>query len=126
MLAQFLRFVQVGMLCTAIHYLILALGVEWLGGDAVVASTAGFAVSATVNYLLNRRYTYSSSEPHPVLFLRFVTVLGIGLVLNALFMLLLHGYLRWHYVLAQLFATGCTLVWNFLAHRYWTFSRSKT
>lgn len=122
---QFMRFVLVGALCTGIQYLLLVVGVEWLGLDAVLASTLGYLASAAANYHLNRRYTYTSDAPHAVLVWRFVTVLAIGSVLNALFMQLLHGYLHLQYVLAQLLATGGTLIWNFCAHRYWTFSRSK-
>jgi putative flippase GtrA len=125
MLQQFMRFLLVGALCTGIQYLLLVMGVELLGLDAVLASTLGYLTSAAVNYLLNRRYTYASGAPHSALVWRFVTVLAIGSVLNALFMQLLHGYLHWSYVLAQLFATGGTLVWNFCAHRCWTFSRRK-
>jgi putative flippase GtrA len=124
-LTQFMRFLLVGALCTGIQYLLLVMGVEWLGLDAVLASTLGYLASAAVNYLLNRRYTYASGARHSVLVWRFVTVLAIGSVLNALFIQLLHGYLHWAYVLAQLFATGGTLIWNFCAHRCWTFSRSK-
>jgi putative flippase GtrA len=121
-----MRFLLVGAVCTGIQYLLLVMGVEWLGVDAVLASTLGYLVSAAINYLLNRRYTYASGAPHAVLVWRFVTVLAIGSVLNALFMLLLHGYLHWQYALAQLFATGGALIWNFSAHRHWTFSGSKT
>jgi len=123
---QFLRFVLVGALCTAIHYLLLAAGVEWLGVEAVVASTFGYLVSAVVNYLLSRSYTFASAAAHAALVWKYVLVLGAGLLLNALFMQLLHGYLEWHYVLAQLVATCVNLVSNFIAHRAWTFSRSKT
>jgi len=122
---QFGRFLQVGALCTAMQYLLLVTGVEWLGMNAVFASSVGYVVSAVANYLLNRRYTYASQAPHRALVWRFVAVMAVGSVLNALFMQLLHGYLHWQYVLAQLSATGAALVWNFCAHRYWTFSRSK-
>lgn len=123
-LAQFMRFVQVGMLCTGIQYILLAIGVEGLGLGAVAASTLGFLASSAVNYVLNRRYTYASNASHAVLVCRFVAVLAIGLLLNGLVMQLLHGYLHWQYVVAQLVATGATLLWNFSAHRCWTFSRS--
>ncbi|MEO6080390.1 MAG: GtrA family protein [Steroidobacteraceae bacterium] len=122
--AQFLRFAMVGALCTVIQYLLLAAGVEWLEMDAVVASTLGYLASAVANYLLNRRYTYGSGAPHATLVLRFVAVLVTGLALNTLFMQLLHGYLQWQYMLAQLCATAVNLLWNFSAHRHWTFLRS--
>jgi putative flippase GtrA len=123
---QFSRFLLAGALCTAIQYLLLAVGVEWLGVDAVVASTVGYLVSAVVNYLLSRSYTFATDAPHAALVWRYVLVLVAGLLLNALFMQLLHGYLQWHYVLAQLVATCVNLISNFIAHRIWTFSRSKT
>jgi putative flippase GtrA len=123
-LPQFRRFAMVGALCAALQYLLLAAGVEWLEMDAVVASVLGYLASAGVNYLLNRRYTYASGASHARLVWRFVTVLAVGLALNALFMALLQGYLHWQYILAQLFATAVTLLWNFCAHRHWTFSRS--
>ena len=124
-LPQFSRFVLVGAVCTGIQYAILGLGVEWLGLSAVAASTIGFLLGAVANYLLNRRYTFNSAAPHVVSIGKFAAVVSTGLLLNALFMQLLHGYLHWGYVLAQLFATGGTLIWNFCAHRCWTFSRSK-
>lgn len=123
---QFLRFALVGTLCTAIQYLLLAVGVEWLGMNAVVASTLGYLVSAVVNYMLSRSYTFASAAPHSAVIWKYVLVLGAGLLLNALFMQLLHGYLEWHYGLAQLVATCVNLGSNFIAHRIWTFSRSKT
>jgi putative flippase GtrA len=124
--AQFIRFALVGGLCTGIQYALLAAGVEWLQLDAVLASTLGYAASSVVSYLLNRRYTYTSDAPHAALVWKYVLVLGAGLLLNALFMQLLHGYLQWHYVVAQLVATCAGLIWNFSAHRFWTFSRSKS
>jgi putative flippase GtrA len=122
--SQFFRFALVGALCTAIQYLLLATGVEWLGADPVAASTVGYVVSAVFNYLLSRSYTFSSAASHGSLVWKYVVVLGSGLLLNGLFMQLLHGYLQWHYVPAQLVATGVVLFTNFWGHRIWTFSRS--
>jgi len=123
-LQQFLRFAAAGGLSTAIQYAVLAAGVEWLGIGAVAASTTGFVASAAVNYWVNRSYTFGSTAPHAALVWKFLTVLAAGLLLNALFMQLLHGYLHWHYLLAQLLTTGINMLCNFTAHRFWTFSRS--
>lgn len=118
---EFLRFALVGGLCTALQYLVLILGVEVLGVDAVLASGIGFVLSAVLNYMLNRQFTWASSVPHAIAMRRFITVLAIGLALNLLGMRLLHGYLGWHYVLSQVLTTVMTLLWNFTAHRQWTF-----
>jgi putative flippase GtrA len=119
---ELLRFLLVGGFCTALQYVVLVAGVELANIDAVVASAAGFLGSATVNYLLNRRFTWASQVPHGVAVRRFITVLVIGLALNVLGMRLLHGYLHWHYVFAQVLTTVVTLSWNFTGHRHWTFA----
>jgi putative flippase GtrA len=119
---ELLRFLLVGGLCTLLQYLMLVAGVELLHADAVVTSAAGFITSAAVNYLLNRRFTWRSDVAHAVAVRRFLVVLAIGLALNVLGMRLLHGYLRWHYVLSQVLTTMVTLSWNFAAHRHWTFA----
>jgi putative flippase GtrA len=119
---ELLRFLLVGGFCTALQYMVLVAGVEFAHADAVIASAAGFLVSAVVNYLLNRRFTWASNVPHGRAVRRFITVLLIGLALNVLGMRLLHGYLHWHYVFAQVLTTVVTLLWNFTGHRDWTFA----
>jgi putative flippase GtrA len=118
---QFSRFVLVGLVCTGLQYLLLVAGVEWLRLNAVFASAVGYLVSAGLSYALNRRITFGSLAPHRRALLRFVVVMAMGLLLNSACMQLLHGALQWHYVLAQLLATAMTTLWNFIAHRSWTF-----
>lgn len=120
--AQLVRFVVVGVVCTGLQYLALALGVELVGAPAVTASGAGFLASAGLNYLLNRRFTFGGVAPHARAIGRFVLVVGAGLALNTLFMQLLHGYLGWQYLLAQVATTAVTTLWNFTAHRQYTFA----
>ena len=123
---ELLRFLLVGGLCTLLQYLVLVAGVELLSVDAVLASATGFLTSASVNYFLNRRYTWPSNLAHGVAIRRFTAVVAIGLALNVLGMRLLHGYLRWHYVLSQVLTTVLTLSWNFAGHRRWTFATAGT
>jgi putative flippase GtrA len=121
LLPQFSRYAQVSVVSAIIQYSTLAIGVS-LGIGAVSASCAGYVLGAFTGYVLNRGYTYASQAAHVSAVPRFVAVILVGLVLNALFMHLLHGYLGWHYLLAQVLTTGITMIWNFTAHRHWTFS----
>jgi putative flippase GtrA len=118
---QFLTFAGVGALATGIQYVILFLGVTFLGADPVAASTAGFALSALVNYLLNHRVTFRSELAHRRALPRFVTVVALGLVLTALLMDLGVHRLGLHYFPVQVATTGIVLLWNFIASRRWTF-----
>jgi putative flippase GtrA len=118
---QFVRFLMVGGACTAFHYLVL-IGLVHLGWAAVPASSLGFSLSAVLNYALNRRLTFRSDAAHRRAVPRFALVALSGLALNAALLGLLHDGLGWHYLLAQVFATVGTLVWNFTLNRVWTFS----
>ena len=119
---QFIRFLIVGGTATALHYVILVALVQTSIAQPIAASTIGFAVSAVLNYVLNRHFTFQSSNPHAQAFPRFMIVALTGLALNAG---LLWGFIKVgvpHYLLSQLFATVGTLLWNFFINKIWTFS----
>lgn len=119
---QFVSFLMVGGLATALQYLILIALVQLGSADVVMASSIGFAISAIFNYLLNRRMTFRSSRAHTQALPRFMVVACTGLILNALCLSLLHDQVGLHYLIAQVIATIVTLVWNFVLNRLWTFS----
>ena len=119
---QLLRFVAAGSACTLLQYLVLVLGVELAGADALLASGTGYLAGAVLNYVLNRRYTFGGSAAHRTAVVRFGVVVASGLALNLAGMRLLHGHLRWHYLYAQVLVTLLVLLWNFAWHRQWTFA----
>lgn len=117
---EFTRFVIVGVLATALQYLIL-IGLVRVGQmDAVLASSLGFALSACFNYWLNRRYTFRSATPHRQALPRFILVASSALLVNATAMWLVSAHV--HYLLAQAVASVCTLAWNYFLNRMWTFA----
>jgi putative flippase GtrA len=117
-------FALVGAAATALQYLGLYLLVELAGSNPVLASAAGFVISAVVNYLLNYRFTFRSSAPHGPALMRFMTVATVGLVMNsaAMHALVSAGV---QYLIAQMIATGIVLLCNFAAHAIWTFGGSR-
>lgn len=119
--SQFLRFATVGGIATAIHYLILVALVHAVNMNAVWASSIGFIVSAVCNYFLNYRFTFRSNVEHRRAVAKFFVVASVGLVLNSLTMQIATEYMRLHYLLGQVLATGLVLLWNFTGNRLWTF-----
>jgi putative flippase GtrA len=123
-LRQLVSFGGVGAIATAIQYLILVVLTEGLDTDPVIASTIGYISSALLNYTLNYRFTFASDKPHVVALQVFALVAVVGSMLNAGIMyVLLHG-LELNYLAAQVFATGVVFLWNFFAHRRFTFGNS--
>ncbi len=122
---QFLVFVVVGGGCTAFHYFVLVVLVSISAASPALASAIGFSASAILNYAFNRHLTFRSNASHNRAFPKFVGVALSGLGLNTALIVLLNERLGWHYMLAQIVATGVTLVWNFTFHKIWTFSAIK-
>lgn len=118
---QFASFAGVGALATITQYVILYLGVQFLGIHPVPASVIGFALSALLNYWLNHRLTFASTLPHRRSLPRFALVVTVGLGLTAILMWLGVEVLHLHYLLAQVGTTALVLVWNFVASRRWAF-----
>jgi putative flippase GtrA len=118
---QFLTFAGVGVIGTAVHYLILVLAVQGCEFPVVGASAAGFVGGAATNYWLNYHVTFNSARRHRDAFWRFMSVALVGLTLNTAIMFAFAETLGAHYLISQVLATGIVLIWNFVANRLWTF-----
>ena len=120
MKAQFLRYASVGAVSTTVHYLLLVLGVEAFGWPAFAASGFGAVVGAQVAYAGNRRFTFAHRGDVRASWPRFQatallgTAVGMGVVALGV---------HWgvHYLLAQMAATGLSLVLTFAVNRAWAF-----
>lgn len=119
--AQFIRYAAAGAVGTMVHYVLLFGLVEGAGIGAVAASTGGATSGALVNYLLNYRYTFRSRRPHRESLLKFAVVSAAGVALNALVVVVGTTAFGWHYLVAQLVATGVVLSAAFAVNRVWTF-----
>jgi len=121
MLLRFLKFGIVGFSGMVIDFSITWLFKEKLKIHRYIASSTGFIVAATSNYFLNRIWTFESSDPRILMqYGSFVFISVIGLGINNLFLYLFEKKLQFY--IAKLFAIGVTMIWNFLANNYITFS----
>ncbi|SEK27984.1 Putative flippase GtrA (transmembrane translocase of bactoprenol-linked glucose) [Roseateles sp. YR242] len=117
-LGRFGRFLLVGGVATAVHY-VTAFGLLTLAGwPPVRASATGFIVGALANYALNARFTFGLKGGHGRHLPRFAAVAGLGWLLNAAGM---WGLLRLglHPYLAQPVVTILVLFCNFLLNALW-------
>jgi putative flippase GtrA len=122
LLRQFSSFLVVSVIATGVHYSVLIGLVEIAGVSAVAAALAGYSVGGTVSYTLNRRHVFRSNAPHEEAASRFAVVAAVGFGLTYLFMSLLVRGAQVPYLLAQIVTTLIVMLWNFTAHRTWTFS----
>ncbi len=122
---QFIIFASVGAIGTLGHYAALIFLVEVFNVNPVYATTVGFVIGALINYILNYKYTFQSSKPHGEALTKFLTVAAIGAMLNSFIMFCGESFLKFNYILVQIFATGIVLLLNFGLNKLWTFASTK-
>jgi putative flippase GtrA len=123
-LRKLVAFGVVGLIGTGAHYATLILLVEVVGLGAVAATTAGFAVGALVNYLLNYRFTFKSGKAHLEAGPKFFLVALVTGLLNSLLVALGVEVLGVHYLPVQIVATLIVFLANFALNSLWTFRES--
>ncbi len=120
---QFLMFVLVGGSSTLLQLVLLVVFIEWLVVGKVLASAAGYLLSAVYNYFLNYHLTFASAQSHRQALPKFIAVVCIGVIVNTLAFAIMLNITP--YVVAQLVAVGATLVVNFLLHKFWIYRRAQ-
>jgi putative flippase GtrA len=123
-LKQFQSFLLIGLIATAIQYLVLILLVRYFAVNAVFASALGFAISSIVNYELNRKFTFASSSSRTKTIHKFYVVAISGLAINSASMWLLINLAEFHYLFSQILTTLLVLVFNFSLNKFWTFTEN--
>ncbi|HWG06120.1 MAG TPA: GtrA family protein [Beijerinckiaceae bacterium] len=122
---QFSSFFGVSLAAFVVDYGTLVLLRQAFGLDPVWGALAGYIAGGILSYALNRRHTFETDRSHAEAGWRFAVVMAVGFSLTGLFMYLFADRLGVPYIVARLLTTGLVFIWNFLAHRSWTFSASR-
>ena len=117
---HFVRYTLVGAIATAAHYALLAIAVELGHWPAFIASGFGAVVGAQVAFFGNRWFTFGHAGELAPAWLKFQGTALFGAVVG---MVVVGTGVRLgvHYLIAQMIATGLSLVLTFAINRAWTF-----
>lgn len=124
---QFMRFCVVGFGAAAISFLIYYLSTEWLKIWYVYSAICSFVISAIFNFIANKLWTFRNKEHGRRAIkqvLKFTLVTVSGLAINTLIIYFLTDFIKIHYLLSWVFATGVVMFWNFGLNRFWTFKKT--
>ena len=121
MLGRFFRFGVVGVLTALLHYGLLFTGVEALRMNVTLASSIGFVVAVTFNYLMHYSWTFGEPAPHGRTLRRYLVMVACGFSLNAAVMYAGVHWLVLHYLLIQVLAQIVVVLWNFTVANAWVF-----
>jgi putative flippase GtrA len=120
-LRQFLVYSGVGLLNTAVHFVVFVSLLRGVGVPILVASAIGYAAGVANSYVLNRIWTFAVTTPANALeFGRFALINITSLLLNlaVLKQLTSMGLMP---ELSQIVAICASLVTNFAGNKWWTF-----
>ncbi len=119
---KFIKFGAVGITGMVVDFGITYLCKEVLKIQKYVANAIGFTTAASTNYILNRIWTFHSTDPAVFLqYSKFLIISLIGLGINTLVLWILVSKYHKHFYLSKLFAIGVVMLWNFLANYLFTF-----
>ncbi len=124
---QFATFFSVGLAATIADYSTRTAALELFGAPALLAAVCGYLCGGCVSYLLNRAHTFQTSRTHVEAGWRFLAVMAVGFGLTVFFVWLFTAGLgipesRLRDYGAFIVTTGIVFVWNYTAHKFWTFA----
>jgi len=119
---KFVKFGVVGFSGVFVDFGITWICKEKLRLNQYVANSAGFMTAVVSNYILNRIWTFNSTDPEIMLqFSKFLVIALIGLGINNAIIYVLNERFKLNFYLSKLFATGVVMLWNFGANILYTF-----
>ena len=122
-LLKFLKFGAVGASGVLVNF-----GVTWFFKEVCkfnkyLSNILGFVFAATNNYILNRWWTFQSSNPQVgTEYAKYFLISVVGLGIDTLTVYLLHNKLKWNFYLSKVFAVGTAMIWNFFGNLMFTFN----
>ncbi|MEI7425734.1 MAG: GtrA family protein [Candidatus Moraniibacteriota bacterium] len=134
---QLAKFIVVGGINTGIDFLVL--NIEMIltgitsGPSMLILNSISFSVATTNSFFMNKRWTFedSGNKKDGVKFSQFLIVSIIGITINGGVVYLITSFVDplfglnpqlWANV-AKLFATGISLVWNFIGYKFIVFKK---
>lgn len=120
---QFLKFVMVGTLNTALGYAVIFACMYLLGLSAVLSNVTGYLFGLTFSYALNRNFTFKSTSKSKTELVRFLFVFLVAYFANLGVLLALLRYAEMNEGFAQVLAGAVYVVTSFLMNKYYVFRR---
>ncbi len=120
---KFLKFGIVGFSGLIVDFGFTYLFKEIFKVQKYLANAIGFMIAASTNYLLNRIWTFQSSNPEIAIeYTEFILISLIGLGINTFILWFILKKFKINFYIAKAFAIAVVTIWNFLANAFITFA----
>jgi putative flippase GtrA len=118
---QILKFILVGVLNTAISFVIYSLLVVYFSVNYIVANVISYGIGTANSYLWNKGWVFKSKENHSKLIYKFIGVNSITLMFNSFILYTSVKILGLNKLTSQIIATFLGMMINFVLNKLWTF-----
>ena len=124
---EFLRFITVGLLSTAVNYGVFGGLYELLGFYYLVASSIGFVLGVSVGYPLNKYWTFGTKKKKAIEknndldWFKYLAVYICSLAIGQVFLYMAVEALEIAVLLANLVMICITTMTNFIGVKLWVF-----
>ncbi|KAF0130202.1 MAG: hypothetical protein FD155_1988 [Bacteroidetes bacterium] len=123
LLSKFIKFGLVGFSGVFVDFSVTWLLKERFKVQQYVSNAAGFMTAASTNYVLNRIWTFQSTNPNVAFeYGEFILISIIGLAINTTILWLLVSRLKLNFYVSKIIAIGIVTLWNFAANLAFTFN----
>lgn len=132
MLSQFIKFAFVGATGTVVDFGSTWVVKEKMHQNKYLANSAGFLIAATTNFILNRLWTFHSTNPDVAgEYFQFMIIALVGLSINngVIYFFsqkwadrLFRCVSAYRFYVSKLIATGIVVLWNFFMNYFFTFA----
>lgn len=123
---RFLKFGAVGVVNTAVDFIVFVTLVRWLHWNPLLANSASYTVAVSNSYVLNLLWTFRKRDGARLglrSFVIFVSVNSVGFLIGSAVIWKLQSLMMVE--AAKLIAIAVTLIWNFFGTKYFVIDRRK-
>jgi putative flippase GtrA len=128
LIKKIIRFGLVGALGMVLDYGVTFLCKEFFLFDKYIANFFGFAVAATSNYMLNRKFVFREhARSHRKQYTGFIGIALLGLALNSgIIWFLTDRLFTLNFYIAKGIAIAIVFIWNFSLNHLVNFRKKET
>lgn len=122
---EFFKFSCVGLLGTFINLGVLYLFTEYYQIYYVYSSLYAFVVAVTVNFVLNKIWTFDEGIFVNLIkkYFKFLIISMFSLLINIILLVIFTEIFGIYYIFSQIIGIGVSLIINFIGNKIWTFWR---
>ncbi len=99
-------------------------GLMWFGVMPEIANFVSYVIGILNSYILNKKFTFKSTNSHKQDFLRFGVAMGIAFLVNLIVLIISHRYFGIDKYISQIIAAIFYTITGYIISKFWAFKQA--